>query len=270
MPPQSLNFSENITPLLLDVEQSILALELHSGFNDLICTAAHDWQTIRGVANLFNHDNITRLAAQMAGCFDTICRNDGEVDDNLVKTALRLVDLIRHADDNDLDSQVTHNMAASLAPYASSIISSLVPDRSAKDTKILIVDDEAVNRALLEEFVRTFNKDIQVTSVDSAAEAIFYYLTEDFDLVLLDIMMPEVDGNHFISIVEKNRQANNLISPANIIVQTAVQSIEELLGIVNKECVLEVIRKPIIRERLCICLERYCAAFNTSNKSLAA
>ncbi len=264
----SLDFCENIDPLLLDVEQSILALEQHPGFDDLICTTAQGWQTVRGVANLFNHDNTTRLAAQVAGCFDVLCKQKGTVEHELIKAALTMVDLIRHSGNDDLDARPTHNMAATLAPFTSSVTSTLISERSAKDTKILIVDDEAVNRILLEEFVRTFNKDIQVTSVDSAAEAIFYYLTENFDLVFLDIMMPEVDGNHFISIVEKNKQASNLANPANIVVQTAVQSMEELLDIVQKDCVLEVIRKPILRDRICTCIKRYCVAFN--NKSLAA
>ena len=264
----ALNFSDNVEPLLLDVEQSILALEQHPGYEDLICTTARCWQTIRGVANLFNHDNITRLTAQIAGCFDAVCRQQGVVDQELVKAAITLVDLIRHSGNDDLDGKPTHNMAAAIATFSTTTTSSLAPERSASDTKILIVDDEDVNRTLLEEFVRSFNKNIQVTSVDSASEAIFYYLTERFDLVFLDIMMPEVDGNHFISIVEKNRQANNLATAPNIVVQTAVQSMEELLTLVQKDSVLEVIRKPILRERICTCIERYCTAFQA--KSLAA
>jgi CheY-like chemotaxis protein len=74
-------------------------------------------------------------------------------------------------------------------------------------------------------------------------------------------MMPEVDGNHFISIVEKNRAVHNIGGEVNIVVQTAVQSMEELLNIVRKNCVMEVIRKPILRERIYTCIERYCPAF---------
>ena len=267
MTTQSLQYVDNLEPLLLEIEQTILALEQHPGFNDLINEATLGWKNISGVANLFNQDNATRLTAQMASCYKGLCDGNKKVSPELIKASLAMVDLLRHCGNNDIGARPTHNMAATLAPFSTIEASSLVHDHLPKDTKILIVDDEAVNRTLLEEFVQTFNKEIQITSVDSAAEAIFYYLTENFDLVFLDIMMPEVDGNHFISIVEKNRQAGNLVTPANIVVQTAVQSLEELLAMVQKECILEVIRKPIIRERIYTCIERYCPAFQ---KSLAA
>jgi hypothetical protein len=72
-------------------------------------------------------------------------------------------------------------------------------------------------------------------------------------------MMPEVGGNHLIAIVELNRKLGNTIAPVNVVVQTAVQSLGELVAIVQRHCVLEVIRKPIERERIAIRIERYCA-----------
>jgi len=70
--------------------------------------------------------------------------------------------------------------------------------------------------------------------------------------------MPVIDGNDFIAIVEKNRELQHLEGEPNIVVQTAVQSMTELLAIVKKESVQEVIRKPITRERVLECIERYC------------
>ncbi len=258
---QSLNFQDDAESLIQDTEQCLLALEKNPGEQDLICTCANSLRTIRGVANLFNLDNITRLTALTADSLDTTCKRKQQVDSKLISAALELIDLLRHTGTNDLEGRATHNLTATLAPFATKNLRDLAPDRTASDTKILVVDDEAVNRVLLQEFIKTFNKEIQITAVDSAAEAIFYYLTEEFDLVFLDIMMPDVDGNHFISIVEKNREAHNLSQEANIVVQTAVQSLEELLSIVRKDCVLEVIRKPIMRKRIYTCIERYCPAF---------
>ena len=215
------------------------------------------------MANLFNLDNITRLTALAADGLDATCKLKQEADEKLINASLELLDNLRQTGSNDLDAKATHNLTANLAPFATRAIQELAPDIAPSDTKILVVDDEVVNRVLLEEFIRTFNTDIQVVSVESASEAIFYYLTEEFDLVFLDIMMPDVDGNHFISIVEKNRASHHIGGDANIVVQTAVQSMEELLSIVHKDCILEVIRKPIQRERICTCIERYCPAFRT-------
>jgi CheY-like chemotaxis protein len=214
------------------------------------------------VANLFTLDNITRLTALTADGLDASCRQNQRTDPALITASLELLDNLRQAGTPDLDARTTHNLTATLVPFCTKALRDPGHDHTPSNTKILVVDDEAVNRILLEEFIKTFNKDIQITPVESASEAIFHYLTGKFDLVFLDIMMPDVNGNHFLSIVEKNRAAHNISSHANIVVQTAVQSMEELLTIVHKNCVLEVIRKPLIRDRVYTCIKRYCRAFS--------
>ncbi|MBU0680579.1 MAG: response regulator [Proteobacteria bacterium] len=261
MAHRSPNFQDDARSLIQEVEEELLSLEKNPRDPKNICRCANSLRTIQGVANLFNLDNITRLTGLAADGLDASCKLNQDVDPKLITATLELLDNLRHTGASDLDGRATHNITAILAPFATTTLRHLAPNRSPSDTKILVVDDEAVNRALLEEFIRSFNKDIKVTVVDSAAEAIFYYLTEEFDLVFLDIMMPEVDGNHFISIVEKNRAVHNIGGEANIVVQTAVQSMEELLSIIRKDCILEVIRKPILRKRICTCIERYCPAF---------
>ena len=124
--------------------------------------------------------------------------------------------------------------------------------------RILIVEDEMTNRLVLETTIKKHNNSIELVSVESAAEGIYHYLTKDIALVFLDIMMPEVDGNDFLYIVEKNIVAGNLTSQGNIIVQTAIQSIEELTNLAQKECVQEVIRKPIALARIRECMDKYC------------
>jgi DNA-binding response OmpR family regulator len=58
--------------------------------------------------------------------------------------------------------------------------------------RILVVDDDenilSLERTILEQ------KGFAVTTADSGAEALEILGKEDFDLVLLDVMMPEIDG----------------------------------------------------------------------------
>ncbi len=258
---QSLNFQDDAEALIRDTERYLLSLEKNPAEKATIDDCANSLSTIRGVANLFNLDNVTRLTALAADGLDTAGKLKQKVDPKLIIASFELLALLRHTGSNDLEGRATHNLTATLAPFATKNLRDLAPNRRPADTKILVVDDEAINQILLEEYIRSFHKDIQITAADSGAEAIFYYLTEEFDLVFLDIMMPDVDGNHFISIVEKNREAHNMSGKANIVVQTAIQSLEGLLSIVRKDCVLEVIRKPIMRERISTCIERYCPAF---------
>lgn len=58
--------------------------------------------------------------------------------------------------------------------------------------KILIVDDEPANRKLLADVVG--REDSDVVTASGGAEALAVIARESIDLVLLDLMMPEVDG----------------------------------------------------------------------------
>ncbi len=124
--------------------------------------------------------------------------------------------------------------------------------------KILIIDDEEINRVLLEEIIHSYDENIAITTTDNASEGLFHYFTRPFTLVLLDIMMPVINGHDFLAIVEKNRQAGHLQYSPNIIVQTAIQSISQLTELTKWECVLEVMRKPIVATRLKEHLNKYC------------
>ena len=65
--------------------------------------------------------------------------------------------------------------------------------KNISETKILIVDDEPVNLYLLQEIMEVAGYE-NSTSVLSPVEAIDLYEKEDFDLVLLDLNMPEMSG----------------------------------------------------------------------------
>lgn len=259
-----LTFQDDAAPFIDDAQQHLLAAQQTPEDPKLIRNSANSLRTLHGVASLFNLDNITRLTALAADGLDRTCKADRQAEPAFIKTILELLAQLRQAGDSDMGDRATHNLSATLAPFTSQSAVQLPETSPATQTRILVVDDEDINRILLEEFIRSFSQEIKITSVATAAEAIYHYLTEKFDLVFLDIMMPEVDGNHFLTIVEKNRQLENIGGDANIVVQTAVQSLTELLAIVHKESVLEVIRKPFLRERICTCIARYCPAFRHS------
>jgi len=63
-----------------------------------------------------------------------------------------------------------------------------------------VVDDNAINRALLEEELT--HRGFFVRMADGGSQALEMVATEHFDLVLLDIMMPDVDG---ISVLKQIR-----------------------------------------------------------------
>ena len=66
-------------------------------------------------------------------------------------------------------------------------------EQGIKSSRILVVDDEPINLMVLTELLKTDGyKDI--TSLTNALDAVKSYQQDHFDLILLDILMPEMDG----------------------------------------------------------------------------
>ncbi len=124
--------------------------------------------------------------------------------------------------------------------------------------KILIIEDDPVNCRIIENSINENRPDIEVVTAENGSEGIFYYLTQSFDLVFLDIMMPRISGYHFLTIIEDNLKAGLIELKANIVVQTGIQSFVELNSLAEKEVVQDVIRKPITVKQVIECVEMYC------------
>ena len=62
----------------------------------------------------------------------------------------------------------------------------------APDVKILIVDDNRVNQKVAEGLLRPYH--MQIDTASSGAQAIEMIKTKQYDLILMDYMMPEMDG----------------------------------------------------------------------------
>ena len=62
----------------------------------------------------------------------------------------------------------------------------------ARSLRLLVVDDVAMNRDVAGSFLRAASHDI--ASAESGAQAVELAATKDFDLILMDVRMPEMDG----------------------------------------------------------------------------
>lgn len=62
----------------------------------------------------------------------------------------------------------------------------------APDVKILIVDDNRVNQKVAEGLLRPYH--MQIDTASSGAQAIEMVKSKEYDLILMDYMMPEMDG----------------------------------------------------------------------------
>lgn len=60
--------------------------------------------------------------------------------------------------------------------------------------RILIVEDNTVNQTLLTDILNTYYSQSQITLVDNGLKAVELLATEKFDIVIMDICMPILDG----------------------------------------------------------------------------
>lgn len=73
---------------------------------------------------------------------------------------------------------------------------------------ILVVDDVAVNREILKR--RLVRRGFAITEAGGGREALEIIDREPVDLVLLDIMMPDVDGLEVVRTVRRSRSTEEL------------------------------------------------------------
>lgn len=67
--------------------------------------------------------------------------------------------------------------------------------------KILQIDDDNKLSELLESYLRRY--DIELTSSITPSDGLNLFRSKDFDLVILDIMLPEIDGLELCKIIRK-------------------------------------------------------------------
>ena len=75
---------------------------------------------------------------------------------------------------------------------------------SLRGLKVLVVDDHATNRRILEEILKSWEMEAELVENGSAAIAALEASAQPFDIVLMDLMMPEMDGLETVAIIREN------------------------------------------------------------------
>ena len=92
---------------------------------------------------------------------------------------------------------------------------------TSSEKTILIVDDEPYNLAILNELLKKYN----TITADNGEDALMYAEKNLPDLILLDIMMPEIDG----FVVAKRLKLNPLTAKIPIIFVTAKSDVKSFI-----------------------------------------
>jgi signal transduction histidine kinase/CheY-like chemotaxis protein/HPt (histidine-containing phosphotransfer) domain-containing protein len=110
------------------------------------------------------------------------------------------------------------------------------------DVKILIVDDNAINREILHDLLLDANPNIQMVMAENGEVAVAKMYNNAFDLVLLDIQMPKKNGYETAEHIRKNMKYP--VSETPIIAMTA-HALENVAESCFKAGMNDYISKPI-------------------------
>ena len=120
----------------------------------------------------------------------------------------------------------------------------------AEGIKALVVDDNEVNTMVVASMLEQFS--IPVTEVYSGKEAIERERLEEFDIIFMDYLMPEMDG---IEATEEIRKLGKAKRP--VIVALTANETKELKERFKQAGVVDVMVKPLELEAVCRILKKW-------------
>jgi two-component system, OmpR family, response regulator len=117
--------------------------------------------------------------------------------------------------------------------------------------KILVVEDNVeISEAM--GFFCSAKKDIDCQVTNTGQEGLYRIRAENFDLILLDLAMPDFSGFDVV----KSLKQDGLLESKNIVIFTA-SSNQDLLKEVRNNGVKEIFKKPFSLDQLIALIEKY-------------
>ena len=122
--------------------------------------------------------------------------------------------------------------------------------------KVLLVDDSTIDITLIQDVLETYIPySKSITSFTDSVKAKEYYLQHDFDLVVTDLEMPEIDGFELIDCIKKHgKEPIIAISGSHV----NDNSTDTILYAANKSGADYVISKATLYEDLARLLTNVC------------
>ena len=129
--------------------------------------------------------------------------------------------------------------------------------------KILVVEDDFDIQELLQNFLQEAG--YEVTTANDGVEAIAFFSDRQFDLILLDVMLPKIDGFSVCELMRKQSQVP-------IIMLTALNGEEEQirgLDLQVDDYITKPISMPILIRKIAAVLRRSCQSQNDEHKTIS-
>lgn len=119
--------------------------------------------------------------------------------------------------------------------------------------KVLLVDDYEDTHIIVKNFLK--NKNVQVDSLFNYKKVIESLKQNDYDIILLDIMLPEVDGYKILAMIKNYYNKTKTMSKVPKIIAFTALGSEEELDKIEKSGFNSKLLKPFTKNDLLISLE---------------
>ena len=157
-------------------------------------------------------------------------------------------DVVLDLDTFDASSTV-RDIMASLYPLAEDDATVVAADKGS----LLVVDDNEMNRDLLSRHLE--RQGHTVTVAENGRQALEIIKTHTFDLVLLDIMMPEINGYQLLQRLKRHDSWRDI----PVIMISALDEVETVVRCIEmgaEDYLLKPFDPVLLRARISACLER--------------
>ncbi len=118
--------------------------------------------------------------------------------------------------------------------------------------RALIAEDEFLGRKILSTFLATlFEVDVAVTGKEAVdAFTLAHEEGKPYDVILMDIMMPEMDGIQALTLIRAQEQEKKLRPPVKVIMTTALDDPKTVIRSFHDGEASSYIVKPVRKEKL--------------------
>jgi diguanylate cyclase (GGDEF)-like protein len=123
-----------------------------------------------------------------------------------------------------------------------------------RDPNFLIVDDDAINREVMRRYLRSLGY-TNITMAENGKQALDILAQQSFDLVLLDISMPVLNGHQVLEIMKRQEQYRHI----PVVMVSALDENERIASCIEvgaEDYITKPVDHTILRARVNACLER--------------